>query len=166
MGRGIASSTHLSSFFLLLCGVTAANTQCTPPAMHRSQLEPLTGMHLSFFFLHSLLQTWSSSSASTGLFLAREGRRPPWPGCLSGRHTRLRRGQTVKRTMPPTYTCLASAWERPLTTDWAAQVASGAPRRPSGCSRATSCLPYRRAVSFPERSSAAWWHFRVGKKQR
>src|SRR6185312_12508087 len=85
MGRGIASSTHLSSFFLLLCGVTAANTQCTPPAMHRSQLEPLTGMHLSFFFLHSLLQTWSSSSASTGLFLAREGRRrPPWPGCLAG----------------------------------------------------------------------------------
>lgn len=62
--------------------------------MHRSQLEPLTGMHLSFFFLHSLLQTWSSS-ASTGLLPERTAAAL---SRVSGRHTHLRRGPTYHAT--------------------------------------------------------------------
>lgn len=139
----------------------AGDASLTAGAVDRDALELLLLALVASNMVLIISVNWSlSCPGGTAAALARVS---VWQAHPS---TQRSNGQTVKRTMPPTYTCLASAWERPLTTDWAAQVASGAPRRPSGCSRATSCLPYRRAVSFPERSSAAWWHFRVGKKQR
>ena len=104
------STTYLSCWFLVPCNGPGAYAHASPPAIHRSQLAPSTGMHLSFLFLHSPLLI------SNNEHVIRKNRRAPAP-------------EVCHTTLP---TCICHAWgddpRASLTPTPVASAALGQPR--------------------------------------